>query len=233
MYGFSFSNRDYSIHYSYPRAIATLFTFYCAAHFLRVLVWAAVEIGSKWVLMGQRDAGVYNWDTSSYNQRWEIVQLLQKIRNIKGCSVHDFITGSPFLTLLFRLQGCKIGKDCCLWPTGGDPFPTELDLITIGDRCVIDDGRLVCHLNTRGNFEVTPIVLENDVTLRRMTKIQKGALLECGAMVLEHSLVMTGETVEANSVWQGSPAAYIWDNKESLLSRSSPEKLQSHDSSIV
>jgi acetyltransferase-like isoleucine patch superfamily enzyme len=233
LYGVSFSDRDYLIDYNYPTAFIVLFTFYCIVHSLRVMVWAAVEIGSKWLLMGQREAGVYNWDTSSYNQRWEILQLLQKIRNMTGNTVQDFITGSPFLTLLFRLQGCKIGKDCCLWPTGGDPFPSEIDLLTIGDRCVIDDGRLVCHLNTRGNFELTPIILENDVTLRRMTKIQKGALLEFGAMVLEHSLVMTGETVEANSVWQGSPAVCVWVNEESLLSRNCHEDLQSHYSSIV
>jgi carbonic anhydrase/acetyltransferase-like protein (isoleucine patch superfamily) len=186
-----------------------LFTFYGAVHFLVVMVWAATEVCAKWLLMGQREAGCYNWDTSSYNQRWEILQLIQKIRNLAGSTVQDFIRGSPFLTLLFRLQGCTIGRDCCLWPTGGDPFPPEVDLLTIGDRCVIDDGRLVCHLNTKGSFELTPIVIENDVTLRRMSKIQKGAQVESGAMVLEHSLVMTGETIEANSVWQGVPAICV------------------------
>jgi acetyltransferase-like isoleucine patch superfamily enzyme len=209
LYGFNVSNRNYSTEHSYITCFLLLFAFYGAAHFLVVMVWATTEVGAKWLLMGHREAGANNWDTSSYNQRWEILQLLQKIRNMAGSTVHDFIRGSPFLTLLFRLQGCSIGKDCCLWPTGGDPFPTEVDLLTIGDRCVIDDGRLVCHLNTKGSFELTPIVLANDVTLRRMSKIQKGAQVQYGAMVLEHSLVMTGETVEANSIWQGSPAVCV------------------------
>jgi carbonic anhydrase/acetyltransferase-like protein (isoleucine patch superfamily) len=137
------------------------------------------------------------------------LQLFQKIRKMKRHSILDFLTGTPLMATFFRLHGCKIGNNCCLWPTGGDPFPVEPELITIGDRCAIDDGRLVCHLNTRGNFELSPLVLEDDVTIRRLSKIQKGCVVERGSMVLEHSLVMTGETVEAGSVWQGTPAVCL------------------------
>jgi len=232
LYGFRISERDYALDYDVPTVFTVLLVFYCVSHFVRLMLWAAIEVGAKWALMGQREEGVYNWDTSSYNQRWEILQLFQKVRSMTGHNIQDFMTGTPFLGTLFRLQGCTIGKDCCLWPTGGDPFPSETDLITIGDRCAVDDGRLVCHLNTRGNFELTAIVLEDDITIRRQAKIQKGAVIERGSMVLEHSLVMTGETVEADSVWQGSPAVCVGTNEGSYVTRESQED-SSHDTSLV
>jgi len=209
LYGARMSTRDYSYDYSLVRVFVIMLYSYCLTHLARLLMWFVIELGAKWALIGKREEGVYNWDTSSYAQRWEILQLFQKIRKMKRHSILDFMTGTPLMAAFFRLHGCKIGNDCCLWPTGGDPFPVEPELITIGDRCAIDDGRLVCHLNTKGNFELSPLVLEDDVTIRRLSKIQKGCVVEQGAMVLEHSLVLTGETVEAGSLWQGTPAVCI------------------------
>ena len=34
--------------------------------------------------------------------------------------------------------------------------------------------------------------------------------MEAGSMLLEKGLVMTGEVIEADSVWQGAPAARIF-----------------------
>lgn len=36
------------------------------------------------------------------------------------------------LVWYFRALGCKIGKNVCLYPTGGDPMMTEPDLVMIG-----------------------------------------------------------------------------------------------------
>jgi hypothetical protein len=140
LYGARMSTRDYSYDYSLVRVFVIMLYSYCLTHLARLLMWFVIELGAKWALIGKREEGVYNWDTSSYAQRWEI---------------------------------------------------------------------LVYHLNTRGNFELSPLVLEDDVTIRRFSKIQKGCVVEQGAMVLEHSLVLTGETVEAESLWQGTPAVCI------------------------
>ena len=86
---------------------------------------------------------------------------------------------------------------------------SEPDLVFIGDRCVIDKASIVCHLNTQGNFELAKIVIENDCTLRNGSRLQQACHMEEGSKLLEKSLAMTGEIVEANSVWQGCPAA-LW-----------------------
>ena len=36
-----------------------------------------------------------------------------------------------------------------------------------------------------------------------------GSKIERGSMLLEHSLAMTGEIIEAESVWQGAPATPV------------------------
>jgi acetyltransferase-like isoleucine patch superfamily enzyme len=113
------------------------------------------------------------------------------------------------MVTFLRLLGSNIGNDCCLYPTGGDPYMPEPDLVQMGDRCVLDCSSVVCHLNTRGNFELAKIVIENNVTLRTRSRIQQGVHMENGCMLLEKSLVMTGEVIEADSVWQGAPASRL------------------------
>jgi carbonic anhydrase/acetyltransferase-like protein (isoleucine patch superfamily) len=133
-------------------------------------------------------------------------------------STLDFISGTQYCAWYFKSLGGRIGKDCCLYPTGGDPFMPEPDLVTIGDRCVIDVASLVTHLNTRGNFELVTIKLDNHVTLRSQSRIQQGVHCEPGSMLLEKSLALTGEIVEANSVWQGTPAERVfeYDNSDGI-----------------
>ena len=86
----------------------------------------------------------------------------------------------------------------------------EPDLIKIGDRCVIDMASIVAHLNTRGNFELVNITMEDHVTLRARSRIQQGVYMETGAMLLEKSLALTGEVLDADTVWQGSPASSVY-----------------------
>ena len=87
----------------------------------------------------------------------------------------------------------------------------EPDLVQMGDRCVIDVASVVAHLNTRGNFELVKIRLDNHVTLRTRSRVQQGVHCESGSMLLEKSLALTGEIIECNSVWQGAPASHIFE----------------------
>jgi carbonic anhydrase/acetyltransferase-like protein (isoleucine patch superfamily) len=107
------------------------------------------------------------------------------------------------------MNGGNIGKDCCLYPAGADPFMPEPDLVTLGDRTVVDCASIVAHLNTRGNFELVPITVEQDCTLRTRSRIQQGVHMETGSMILEKSLAMTGEVIDDRTVWQGGPAT-MW-----------------------
>lgn len=178
-------------------------------HFFRVLGWLIIELSAKWIFMGRRKPGRYNYDTSSYALRWELYQLTAKIRKLSRLNLLQFIGGSPFMNWYVRCNGGKIGKDVCLYPAGADPFMPEPDLVTIGDRTVVDCASIVCHLNTRGNFELAPIVLAEDCTLRTKSRVQQGVHMEPKSQLLEKSIAMTGECLDERSVWQGSPAT-MW-----------------------
>lgn len=210
-YGFPAAGRQYDDYdYSMSTLYWTLLGCFIITNIFRVLLWLAVELGAKWAFLGRREEGRYNYDTSDYCQKWELYQIAARIRNPGRMNFMDFIAGTPFMVTFFRLCGSSIGKDCCLYPAGADPFMSEPDLVYMGDRCVIDCASVVCHLNTRGNFELTKITLGNHVTLRTSSRIQQGVQMESGSMLLEKSLAMTGEVIEADSVWQGSPASLLF-----------------------
>jgi acyl-CoA synthetase (AMP-forming)/AMP-acid ligase II/acetyltransferase-like isoleucine patch superfamily enzyme len=202
---------------TFAHVFAMMLLCFFFTHFVRVSLWWTVEMASKWGFMGRREEGRYNYDTSDYGQRWELYQIMTKIRTSGRLNLLDFIAGTPFMATYFRWQGCKIGDGCCLYPAGADPFPPEPDLVEMGDRCVIDCSSVVCHLNTRGNFELVKIRLENNVTLRSRSRIQQGVVMESGSMLLEKSLVMTGEVIEADSIWQGAPASRILSYETSSI----------------
>ena len=90
----------------------------------------------------------------------------------------------------------------------------EPDLVLIGDRCVVDMASIVCHLNTRGNFVLKPIRIGKNCTLRAHSRVQQGVVMEDGSQLLEKTLAMTGEIIEGQSVWVGTPAHW-WFNYES------------------
>ena len=208
LYGFPIAERVYDdMPYSSLQVYMALLCVFFVTHFLRFVIWMMIDLMAKWVLMGQRQEGRHNYDTSSYAQQWELYQIICKFRKFGRLNLLDFIAGTPYMTQYFRWNGCKIGHGTCLYPAGGDPYMPEPDLVIMGERCVMDCASLVSHLNTRGNFELAKIVLENHCTLRTRSRIQQGVYMEAGSMLLEKSLAMTGEVIESDTVWQGAPAS--------------------------
>lgn len=202
-------------------AVLTCFLF---THFFRVVCWLIIEIAAKWAFMRRRKAGRYSYLTDSYAQRWELYQITAKIRKINRMNLLQFICGSPYMNWYIRLNGGKVGKDVCLYPTGADPFMPEPDLVKIGDNCIVDCASICCHLNTRGNFELAPIVLERNCTLRARSRVQQGVHMEAGSQLLEKSIAMTGEVIDGRSVWQGGPAT-LWFRYPDVSSYVPPSSL--------
>ena len=211
IYGWSIVDRDFdSIDISAPRFYFTLLSVMIVSNLLRIVAWLAIEYGSKWYFVGLRREGQYDYDKSDYCQRWELYQLLAKIRNFGRMNLMEFLAGTPFLVTYFRMLGMQVGENCCLYPAGGDPYMPEPDLVEMGDSCVVDMASIVCHLNTGGHFELRKIVMQDNTTLRARSRIQQGVVMEEGSMLLEKSLAMTGEVCDGNSVWQGAPASRVF-----------------------
>jgi carbonic anhydrase/acetyltransferase-like protein (isoleucine patch superfamily) len=218
-YGFPISEREYSgVQISTRVVYITLLSCFYVTHLMRVMVWLGIEFFAKWTMMGRRKPGRYDYDVSDYCQRWELYQVLTRVRNFGRMNLMEFIGGTEFICIFFRLLGCKIGKGVCLYPAGGDPYMPEPDLVEIGDYCAVDVASIVCHLNTGGHFELAKITMEDRCTLRTRSRIQQGVHMESGSMLLEKSLAMTGEIVDGDTVWQGTPASRLF-SYHSLESR--------------
>eukprot|EP00526_Cylindrotheca_closterium_P001393 CAMPEP_0113624862 /NCGR_PEP_ID=MMETSP0017_2-20120614/12831_1 /TAXON_ID=2856 /ORGANISM="Cylindrotheca closterium" /LENGTH=1800 /DNA_ID=CAMNT_0000534935 /DNA_START=213 /DNA_END=5615 /DNA_ORIENTATION=+ /assembly_acc=CAM_ASM_000147 len=209
IYGWRPSERDYSIGVARVDVYITMLFIFCGLHMLRVLLTLIFEVVAKWILLGQRQMGRYNWDESTYNQRWEFYQVISRIKRVHRISCLDFFSGSIFMDWYTRALGGSVGARCCLYPAGCDPFMPEPDLVVIGDRAVIDTAAIVCHLNTRGNFELVPIKVDAQSTVRSRCRVQQGVHMEAGSMLLEKSLALTGEVIESDTIWQGAPATRI------------------------
>ncbi|KAI9209506.1 AMP-dependent synthetase and ligase [Polychytrium aggregatum] len=166
-----------------------------------VALW--IEVVTKWILFGRRKPGSYNWDQSSYCQRWQILITVNTLRE----ELLNCLRGSWYIVAHFRALGCKIGSRVCLYPTGGDPMMTEPDLVRIGDDVCIDVASVVCHINSRGQFSLNPLVIGDGSVLRAESRLLSGAEMEEDSTLLEHTLVVSGELVENGSVWQGWPGA--------------------------
>ena len=191
--------------------IVTLLGFFFFTHLLRLFLWLFVELGAKWGYMGRREEGRYNYDTSDYCQNWETLSITcagTQPRENEFYGLHRWhsLHCRLFPTLwLYHWEGLLVCTPREL--THSCPSPTS-STWEIGVSLTAPS--VVCHLNTRGNFELAKITLGNHVTLRTSSRIQQGVQMESGSMLLEKSLAMTGEVIEADSVWQGAPASLLF-----------------------
>jgi acetyltransferase-like isoleucine patch superfamily enzyme/acyl carrier protein len=166
-------------------------------------------IMAKWILLGHRKPGNYDWDKSSYCQRWQLFLSIEKLRRhcYRGHGVLGMLTGTHWIVMYFRALGARIGKDCALFVNGSPSLMfTEPDLLTMGDRCVVDDASLVGHINTRGTFDLNELHVGDRCVLRSGSRLLSGASMKNDSCLMEHTLVMGGDVVDEGTTLQGWPA---------------------------
>ena len=86
---------------------------------------------------------------------------------------------------------------------------TEPDLVTIGDDAAVDDASVVCHINTRGEFSLQPLVLGRGAVLRSHARLMSGGRMGDGALLRENTLTPPGDVLPARTEWQGWPARLV------------------------
>jgi len=86
---------------------------------------------------------------------------------------------------------------------------TEPECVDMGDNVCVDDASLIAHINTRGEFQLNPLKVESGCVLRSASRLLSGGAMEKRSMLLEHTLIMQGDTTDRNSIWQGWPGELI------------------------
>ncbi|KAI0800717.1 acetyl-CoA synthetase-like protein [Fomes fomentarius] len=185
--------------------IATWFIIVLNLQAVIALLWV---IGTKWAIIGRRAEGSYDWDKSSYCQRWQLHLVLSKpmYRGYGIGGILGTLSGSAYMVWYQRALGATIGKDCAIFAGGRVGLMTEPDLVELGDNVALDDCSVVAHINSRGNFSLNKLSIGSCSAMRSGSRLLSGASMEEGSMLLEHTLLTSGETAESDCVYAGWPA---------------------------
>jgi non-ribosomal peptide synthetase-like protein len=169
---------------------------YLAAGVVSVLLTVAL----KWLLAGRYRIGSHPlW--CSFIWRTELVTGVYE--NFAALFILDILRGTPFMAWPLRLMGMKIGKRTYLDST----WFTEFDLIEIGDDTALnEDANLQTHLFEDRVMKVGPVRLGARCTVGMKATILYNTQLRDGVSLGDLSLIMKGETLPAETRWQGAPA---------------------------
>lgn len=195
--------------YDTPMLYGLFFVFTSLLTTLQAVVATAITIGAKWLLLGRRQPGNYDWDKSPYCQRWQLYLTVERLRRhcFRGHGILGMLTGTHWLVLYFRALGADVGSNCALFANGRPSLMfTEPDLVRIGDRTVVDDASVVAHVNARGRFDLNRLDVGARCLLRSGSRLLSGARMCDDSALLEHTLVMGGDVVEKGWTMQGWPA---------------------------
>lgn len=115
----------------------------------------------------------------------------------------DLILGTPFMGFLYRAMGAKIGKRTFINTEGF----AEFDLINIGDEvCINRDTLIQTHLYEDRIFKLDNLVIGNGCNVGVGSMVLYNTIMEPNSTLGSFSLLMKGESLPANTRWEGSPA---------------------------
>lgn len=115
---------------------------------------------------------------------------------------------TPFLLVVwYRMFGARIGKGCIVHSLFGEPY-----LITVGEYAILGrDSLLLTHIITYGRFELSPIVIGDQVTVGANTTIMPGVEIGEGSVVAGDAVVVRDTKIPPHELWGGIPARKIKD----------------------
>jgi non-ribosomal peptide synthetase-like protein len=157
-------------------------------------------VGLKWLLVGRyRPRIAPLW--SPFVWRAELVTGLYE--GISVALLLDGLRGTPFLAMVLRMMGARIGRRVFLDTTD----MTEFDLVHIGDDVAIGDtATLQTHLFEDRVMKMDVVEVGSGCSVGGSAVVLYGGRMGEGSSLDELSLLMKGETLPAGSRWSGIPA---------------------------
>jgi len=149
----------------------------------------------KWILLGRIRAGTHRiW--SGYYVRWWFIQTLV------DCLPLHALRGTPWLPIVYRLFGSRIGKDVHL----GARTLGAFDLISIGDEASIESCSLRGWTLRDGALVIGPISVGARCYVGTNAILESDTVMETGARLEDMTLLLSGSRVPQGETWAGSPA---------------------------
>ncbi|MEH3144604.1 MAG: amino acid adenylation domain-containing protein [Methylobacterium frigidaeris] len=191
----------------YPKILAGDWTglalSFVAASVVIAVLQTAVVIGVKWLLMGAYRPGMHPmW--SWWAMRTEAVAVMYW--GLAGKVLLEHLTGTPFLPWLLRLFGTRTGEGVCMLSTD----ITEFDCVTIGDFASVNRmSALQTHLYEDRIMKVGRVEVGRGVTVGAFATVLYDTQVGDYAQLRPLTIVMKGESIPANTQWEGAPAVPV------------------------
>ncbi len=160
--------------------------------------WAALlimAIAAKWLLIGRYKPGRYPlW--GSFYIRWWIASRLQYLSFISA------FNGTPFMSLILRAMGAKVGHHCWLNPS----VIYAWDCITIGDHVSIGkDTQMPCLRVEDGHMIVGSLTIGDRCFVGNHSSLGLNAEMEDDARLDDQSLLPDDFKATKACQYRGSP----------------------------
>ncbi|MFI4919270.1 MAG: Pls/PosA family non-ribosomal peptide synthetase [Legionellales bacterium] len=164
------------------------------------LIIVAGLVALKWLILGKIKPCI--------RPLWDVFIWKNDIREFTynyyiNLHLTDLILGTPFISILYRAMGAKIGKRAFINTEGF----AEFDLITIGDDvCINKDSLIQTHLYEDRIFKLDHLLIKDRCNVGVGSMVLYNTVMEPNATLGSFSLLMKGECLPANTCWEGSPA---------------------------
>ena len=158
-----------------------------------------VPLLMKWILIGKYKDG--NHPMWSFKV-WKSEMNTSTYEALSIPFLLEYLKGTPWLPVLLRLFGVKIGKRVFL----NTADFTEFDRVSIGDQCELnEDCGAQTHLFEDRVMKIGSVKIGNRVNIGSRSIILYNTIIEDNVSVKGLSLVMKGEILQKNTEWIGSP----------------------------
>lgn len=173
---------------------------FVVASMVMPLIMVLCVCAIKWTLMGvYKPIAKPMW--SWWAMKTEAVAVLYW--GLGGKVLLEHLRGTPFLPMVLRLFGTKIGKGVYMDTTD----ITEFDCVEIGDFVVMNDlSCLQTHLYEDRIMKVGRVEIGHGVTIGAFATVLYDTKVGDFARLQPLTLVMKGEKIPANTIWGGAPA---------------------------
>ena len=157
----------------------------------------------KWLVIGRYKATVAPlWSLFV----WKSELVTSTYENLVAPSLLEPLKGTPFINWYLRLLGAKIGKRVFTDTTD----ITEYDLVSIGDDAALNEqSGLQTHLFEDRIMKVSTVTIGARACIGSISVVLYDAVLEDDSTLGDLSVAMKGETLPANTTWEGSPAKLV------------------------
>lgn len=140
---------------------------------------------------------------SLQSMKWAFISTLYLLINL---TFVDFILLTPFVNVLLRLMGAKLGKNVQI----NSKNVYDATLVEIGDNTLVGGGAIIIgHIVERGILKLKKVKIGKNVTIGSHSTVMPGCVIGDGAIIGVSAVLLKNTKVEPRAIYFGVPAEPI------------------------